>query len=145
MVSYAKGFTTASDDEESVEVVHTPLKKKSPQKGKGTPITTKTKHRSNAITPPAVGKEKSSFYSLKELPKKAYQKTLTGKKKSSSSPSKEIPKKAHQNAGAQKTTAKASAKKSVQKITGNVGKGKVLCGGSVGSDEDSLGFGRPST
>jgi len=78
--SYAKGFTTASDDEESVEVVHTPLKKKSPQKGKGTPITMKTKHRSNStITPPAIGKEKSSSSSSKELPKKAHQKTSPGK------------------------------------------------------------------
>jgi len=73
--SYAKGFTTLSDDKESVEVVHTPLKKKSPQKEKGIPITTKTKHRSNAITPPAVGKEKSSSSSSKELPKKAHRKT----------------------------------------------------------------------
>ena len=132
--SYAKGFTTPSDDEESVEVVLTPLKKKSPLKGKGTPITTKTNHRSNAITPPAVGKEKSSSSSAKVGTKKAHQKSSSGKKKSSTSPPKVIPKKAHQNA------AKASAKKPAQKTAGNVEKGKVICSGSVGSDEDSLGF-----
>ena len=66
--------------------------------------------------------------------KKAHQKTSSGKKKSSASPSKVIPKKAHQNA------AKASAKKPAQKTAGNVEKGKVICSGSVGSDEDSLGF-----
>ena len=66
--------------------------------------------------------------------KKAHQKTSSGKKKSSASPPKVISKKAHQNA------AKASAKKPAQKTAGNVGKGKVICGGSVDSDEDSLGF-----
>ena len=69
-----------------------------------------------------------------------HQKISPGKKKSSSPPSKVIPKQAHQNAGARKTTAKASAKKPAQKMAGNVEKGKVICGGSVGSDEDSLGF-----
>ena len=86
--SYAKGFTTPSDNEESVEEVLTPLKKKSPLKGNGTPITTKTNHGLNAIIPPAVGNEKSSSSSTKVGTKKALQKTSFGKKKSSASPPK---------------------------------------------------------
>jgi len=132
--SYAKGFTTPSDNEESVEVVHTPLKKKSPLKGKGTPMSTKAKQRLNAITPPAVGNEKSTSSSEKVGTKKALQKTSPAKKKSSASPPKVIAKEAHQNA------AKANAKKPGQKRAPNVAKGKVNCSGSVGSDEDSLGF-----
>ena len=73
--SYAKGFTTDSDDGESTEVAHNPMKKKQSHKGRRTPIPTKTMPRRNGITPPTVGKKKSSSPPSKELPKKAHQMT----------------------------------------------------------------------
>ena len=85
-------MNTESDDAESIDVVHNPLKKKSSQKGRRTTIPTKMKPGRNGITSPAVGK-----------------------KKSSEPPSKEAPKKVHQKTAARKTTTKASAKCPVPK------------------------------